>query len=125
MHKAPLEGYDSIWKLDMNPEDADYKREAKKKFYLKSRGGSIYGRLEMEFIPVYRDKASVFMTYWLNPFGSTNLEYDENKKIPWELIQRIGLEKAIDRVKNAPKKDPTLTPEQQDREDLINNRNSQ
>jgi len=78
MNEAPKFGYQKKWRLEMKADDSDYQFEAKRKFYLKSRNGKVYGRLEFEFIPIYNDQSVINARWWLNPNGSRNLQRSEN-----------------------------------------------
>ena len=120
MYQAPESGYQSLWSYAQRAGEPKYKREASPKFYLRARDGSMYGRVEMRIMADSRTGYSVQMQYWLNPFGSRNVEYDKNKQITPELIKRVGLEKAIQQVKHDSEqvRPSNLTPEQQEQQDL-------
>jgi len=81
MNEAPEGGYESVWSLEMKKSEPDYQRDAKRKFYLKSRNGKVFGRLEFEFIPLYNKDSVIDAKWWLNPNGSRNLQYDPKKRI--------------------------------------------
>jgi len=99
MYQAPESGYQSSWSYAQQAGEPKYKREVHSKFYLKSQDGSMYGRMNMDILVGGRDGPAIEIHYWLNPFGSRNLEYDKNKQITPELIQRVGLEKAIENAR--------------------------
>jgi uncharacterized protein YegP (UPF0339 family) len=74
MYQAPEDGYSSVWEFGHNNEDSDYESKKHVDFYLKSRNGQVYARLNMELIPFYNNKYSVIYTSYLaNPTGSRSL----------------------------------------------------
>ena len=81
MNTAPEEGYKRLWSIHYNKNSSDYHPRENKKFYLKSKGGKHYSRLEVELIPYYRTHSAMGIKYWLNPNGSRNLQYDRSKRI--------------------------------------------
>ena len=100
MNEAPQNGYQEVWSMQIDPDPTGHdNRDLKKKFFLKIRGGKMYGRIEMDIQSLYNDKSAVFMTYFINPLESRNLQFDFEKSINFELINRIGLEKAIEEAK--------------------------
>ena len=74
MYLAPEAGYESSWGFARRAGDRNYTREVHPKFYLKSRDGSTYGRVEMQIISDYREASGLIINYWLNPTGSRKLE---------------------------------------------------
>jgi len=76
MNKAPDVGYKEKWQLEMLVSDSKWKSRLRKRFYIYTN--KRYGRVEMEFVPGYRDDSAIDLTYWINPTGSRNLE-DWNK----------------------------------------------
>lgn len=74
MYQAPEAGYESSWSFARQAGGRDYTREVNPKFYLKSRDGSTYGRIEIQIISDYREASGLIINYWLNPTGSRNLE---------------------------------------------------
>jgi hypothetical protein len=96
---APEGGYNEIYKVSFGIGDANWSDSAKRQLYLKSRGGKLFARLEVEIIADYRDKAVFSVKYYANPTGSRNLEYDPLQGlIPSERAraraERAALEKA-------------------------------
>jgi hypothetical protein len=81
MNEAPKSGYEPEWKLVMDKADSNWRSEVSKKFYLKSRNGDVYGRMELTIIPLYNKNCRVNAEWWLNPNGSRNLQYDRSKRI--------------------------------------------
>lgn len=76
MYQAPASGYESSWNFSKKAGEEDYTREVDPKFYLKSRDGAAYGRMELRIKSNSREKSAILIYYWLNPSGSRNLEYD-------------------------------------------------
>ena len=74
MYHAPSTGYASSWSFLQTAGQPEYTKKVGPKFYLKSRDGTTYGRLEIEIMSKHRDKAGIVIRYWLNPAGSQNLE---------------------------------------------------
>ena len=74
MYRAPENGYSTKWELSEDPSKENWSSVVRRQFYLKARGGAIYGRLEMEFIAAYGEKTAIDLTCAINQQGSTNLE---------------------------------------------------
>jgi len=81
MCQAPDSGYQPSWAFAQHVGGQKYTRNVNPRFYLKARDGSVYARLEAVIISDYRDKSAVTISYWLNPSGSKNLEYDPERRI--------------------------------------------
>ena len=82
MNIAPEDGYQRKVVLSYKKGDENYVSRVRKKYYLKSRGGQSYARLDMQIRPFFNDKKSgLRFKYWLNPNGSRNLQYDPKKRI--------------------------------------------
>jgi hypothetical protein len=76
MYQAPESGYQPRYEYTMNPTDANWQEMVRKNFYVKSRSGQVYGRMNVEVRSSYQDKAVFSVKYFANPEGSRNLEYD-------------------------------------------------
>lgn len=102
MNEAPEGRYEQTWIQEINPDPSvRNNRELKKRFFIKMRNGKMYGAAEMEFMSLYNlDSSAVFMNFRVNPQGSRNLQVESDKVISKELLDRVGLEKAIEEVKN-------------------------
>ena len=74
MYQAPADGYVPSWNFAQQTGVEHYTRDVSPKFYLKSRDGLTYGRIEMQIISDYRNASGLIINYWLNPTGSRNLE---------------------------------------------------
>ncbi len=80
MYLAPEDGYQQKIIVEQHKDDPEFKSKVSKRYYLKSRSGKLYARLEMEITPFYNDYSLIYMRYWVNPNGSRNLMYDEMKR---------------------------------------------
>lgn len=72
MFRAPEDGYASKWRLDAKAADEPWSYgTGQKRFYVKSRGGRNYGRLELEAYAYYlQNKQGRFNLIWaVNPAG--------------------------------------------------------
>lgn len=76
MYRAPESGYLPHYDVKISAGDEHWSDEIKRHFYLKSREGKVYARLDVEILANYRDKAVFSVKYYANPSGSRNLEYD-------------------------------------------------
>ncbi len=76
MYLAPETGYQQQYHIEMAVSHPDWEEKAKRQLYLRSRGGEVYARLEVEVYANYQDKAVFSVEYYANPSGSRNLEYD-------------------------------------------------
>ena len=81
MLQAPEDGYQPVIHIGYNAPDANWRSEERRKFYLRSRAGKFYTRLETTIIPEYNNKGAIDLNYYLNPDKSRNLEYDKSKEI--------------------------------------------
>lgn len=71
---APEEGYQSQYEMTFNPTSQDWTSLVKKQFYIWTRNGQVYGRIQIAINPVYDDKSALEMAYAINPGRSRNLE---------------------------------------------------
>lgn len=81
MDQAPETGYQPRFQLVMNPTNPKWSHRVNKKFYLKSRNGQLYARMEVEVFSNYQNEGALGVRYFANPSGSRNLEYDPAKEI--------------------------------------------
>ena len=81
LNEAPEDGYQQKYEIDMSSSNPSWQEQIEKTFYIKSRGGQVYGHLHITVIPNYND-TSVFKTdSYINPAGSRDLEFDPSKQI--------------------------------------------
>lgn len=76
MYFAPEAGYQQRYEIMHVATDPEWAERDKRQFYLQSRGGRVYARLEVEILSNYRNQAIFSVEYYANPSGSRNLEYD-------------------------------------------------
>jgi hypothetical protein len=78
MYRAPAEGYQPKFFIHMAANDANWTDTKAAAAYVRIRGGTLYGRVEMKFmVGSDREAGTPFnMTSFINPSGSQNLEYD-------------------------------------------------
>ena len=50
-----------------------------RKYYVAARGGALFGRIEIEFMPKYQESAAIAVHFFVNPTGSRNLEYSPGR----------------------------------------------
>lgn len=81
MYQAPESGYKSSWTFTQKAGGKNYTRKVEPNFYLRSRDGTEYGRIELMIKSDSREKSAILLHYWLNPSGSRNLEFDPKKVI--------------------------------------------
>jgi hypothetical protein len=75
MYAAPAAGYQPAYEVAMQSGNPRWTDTIKQKFYLQSRSGSVFARLEVEIIANYQSKAVFNLKYHANPNGSRNLEF--------------------------------------------------
>ena len=77
MYSAPETGYVSKLNIGVTAIDANWSADKKVSFFLKSRSGSNYGRVTLEFMTDSEKPKTGFSFHSvINPSGSRNLEYD-------------------------------------------------
>ncbi len=82
MFLAPENGYMPSVEIKQSKDAPSWSSRTSRKFYLKSRGGECFSRIEADIDPKYsKDAAGINMTYYVNLSGSRNLEYDPAKQI--------------------------------------------
>jgi alpha-tubulin suppressor-like RCC1 family protein len=81
LNEAPASGYQPQYKLNLTPANPKWRGwNGEATFYLKSRGGKVYGHFHLRIDPVYRDGSSLEIESYVNPSGSRNLEFDPSKQ---------------------------------------------
>jgi hypothetical protein len=76
LYLAPESGYTERYEAKFDPSAADWCREVKRQFYLRLRGGQVFGRLEVEMFADYNGKSVFSVKSFVNPAGSRNLRFD-------------------------------------------------
>jgi hypothetical protein len=75
LYQAPETGYEPKYEFSAPATNALWFGGVRgEQFYIKSRGGQVYGRLEVEIITDYDDHAAFKVDSALNPAGSRHLE---------------------------------------------------
>jgi len=74
MYLAPESGYEPKLEVQLVASDSAWTPLVKKRLFFRSRGGSLYGRLDLEINAVYNDKSAIEINYAVNPSGSRNLQ---------------------------------------------------
>jgi hypothetical protein len=75
LYQAPQSGYQNKYEYRILASSPDWVPEIKKSYYFKSRGGQVYGSMQVEVISKYREGAVFDVKYYANPAGSRNLEH--------------------------------------------------
>lgn len=74
MYLAPESGYESKFQMELHPDDSDWKGEIDKQFFVRSRNGQVYGRIQVTVYAVYNVHSAIEVNYAINPNGSRNLQ---------------------------------------------------
>lgn len=87
-NEAPVEGYKSSWVTHMRADSTEWQSSISGSFYIKSRGGQTYARMNLR-ITVDYEPPPVVLTFeaYVNPHGSRNLEYDSNRDVTLQYRQ--------------------------------------
>jgi hypothetical protein len=82
MYRAPAEGYQPKMVIHMPADATDWTAEKSFNLYLKLRGGQQYGRAELKvLVGSDRQTTPFYITSFINPSGSQNLEYDSLQNV--------------------------------------------
>ncbi len=80
-YEAPADGYQQTITITTGADPKSYMDSAKKTFYYKSADGK-YGRMTIDLQADFQPPPTFFgITFYLNPSGSRNLEWDQAKEI--------------------------------------------
>ena len=74
MFLAPESGYQPSIRLEFRAAESGWASQVRKQFYIKSRGGGLFGRIDAEIIADYTDRSVLNLRYAVNPAGSRVLE---------------------------------------------------
>jgi hypothetical protein len=74
MYLAPESGYYPKIEKQFDPTDSDWNFDIAKQFFIRTRGGQIYGRVQIVFHSVYNVHSAIEINYAINPTGSRNLQ---------------------------------------------------
>lgn len=71
---APETGYQPKVSIRLSATDAEWTDNLTKEFFIRSRGGTVYGFLHLRIRSEYDGKSAIFFDTRLNPSGSRNLQ---------------------------------------------------
>lgn len=75
MQRAPLNGYEPVWKIDMQKAATNWVSTLEKSFYLKLNGGRLFARLNVRLSTNYNPPPTgLTLEIAINPSGSRSLE---------------------------------------------------
>ena len=74
MYLAPESGYEPKIELQFNPNDSTWTQFVKKQFFIQTRNGKVYGRIQLQVDALYNNDSAVEINYVVNPNGSRNLQ---------------------------------------------------
>lgn len=74
LFEAPEGGYQPSFKLEVDPASAEWTSVLRKQFYFRSRGGAVYGAINMTVRPDYAGESAIQVESVLNNHGSRNLQ---------------------------------------------------
>ncbi len=74
MYLAPETGYEPKYHVEFSPDEPRWSSLLKRRFFLRTRDGQVYGSMEIEVLSQYQDKSMIELNYRMNPAGSRNLE---------------------------------------------------
>ncbi len=81
-NEAPLDGYRAQIVCGLKANDGDWSNVRHEKFFVKSRNGNQYSRVDVDVHANYQGNAALSISYLVNPSpGSRNLEFDPKKRI--------------------------------------------
>ncbi|MDQ3566316.1 MAG: hypothetical protein M3436_20315, partial [Pseudomonadota bacterium] len=72
--EAPEEGYQSTLRYHMDATDPRWRSQLQKTFFVQSRDGKLYARVNADVLVKYNDQAAIDVRVYVNPSGSRNLE---------------------------------------------------
>jgi hypothetical protein len=73
-YMAPESGYQPKVSIRLKASDADWTDNLTKDFFIRSRGGTVYGLLHLRIRAEYEGQSAIFFETRLNPSGSRNLQ---------------------------------------------------
>lgn len=73
-YTAPETGYQSKVSIRLQASDTDWTDSLTKDYFIRSRGGAVYGLLHLSIRSEYDGKSAIFFETRLNPSGSRNLQ---------------------------------------------------
>jgi hypothetical protein len=81
-NEAPRDGYQSTITMNFPANMPKWSAWLNHPFYFRSRGGQVYGRMNVSITADFQPPPTFFSTeIYANPAGSRNLEFDPDKQI--------------------------------------------
>jgi hypothetical protein len=74
MYLAPESGYEPKIERQFDPADSDWQREVSQQFFIRTRNGQVYGRVQATIYSDYNIHSAIELNYAINPNGSRNLQ---------------------------------------------------
>jgi hypothetical protein len=74
MYLAPESGYEPKIDMQLDPDNSNWKGEILKQFFIRTRDGQVYGRVQVQIYSVYNVHSAIEVNYAINPNGSRNLQ---------------------------------------------------
>lgn len=74
MYLAPEAGYEPKLARVFDPADSDWNMEINKQFFIRTRDGRVYGRVQVSVYADYNVHSAIEVNYALNPNASRNLQ---------------------------------------------------
>ncbi|HTY88032.1 MAG TPA: hypothetical protein VMB80_11245 [Candidatus Acidoferrum sp.] len=74
MYLAPESGYAPEARMELAATDSAWTPLVKKRFFIRSRNGQVYGQMQVEINSIYNDHSVIEIRYAVNPNGSRNLQ---------------------------------------------------
>jgi hypothetical protein len=78
---APESGYHPVENIQ-KADDPKWTGASTDQFFVRSRDGKMYSRIETSIMPDYNENGAISIKYFVNPSGSRNLEFDPNNTLP-------------------------------------------
>jgi hypothetical protein len=74
MYLAPESGYELKFVRQFDPTDSDWNLDVAKQFFIRTRDGQVYGRVQVQIHSVYNIHSAIEVNYAVNPNSSRNLQ---------------------------------------------------
>jgi hypothetical protein len=90
MYRAPDSGYSPRYEESIPANSGNWSDNVTRKFYVKSRNGQVFARLEVHVYANYQNQAAFSIDAYANPSGSENLEYDSRQNLTPQALSMEG-----------------------------------
>lgn len=74
MFLAPQSGYQPTFAMQLDPSNPTWSIEVPKQFFIRTRDGRIYGRIQVNIYSIYNVHSAIEINYTINPNSSRNLQ---------------------------------------------------